>query len=327
MYGISSGCLSSHDESRHSIAAQAKERSVAAGVFPRVIKVLESHTAVEILATGCSVIHAVASGGAFPETEARRDLAACGIESVLRAMEIAPDSSAVFHWGLSALGVMVAWSGTRDHLAAYQARANRIILDSPGAAAAIIDGVMRYGDHPSDHGRTSHTIKIPGSTCVMEVSLPGSILSLGVSFISTLTTAGHGEDRMQNEMVVGPRRKALNDAGALKVIAKAIRAQPSFPKPGEPNVDMVQGQPKNLGQSHSFFHRAITGLVPHDAFAICAAMDFKPDAMKVLQAEIGLNDADMAVVFGDSEAPGFIVMDYFTKSTNGSLGDPLEVLG
>ena len=102
--------LTDQNEDELSLANEARGRAVDAGVFEKLSAALEAQTTNDVHSSVLSVFASTAGGGAFPSTEARRSAAAAagGLPAIISAMTRHSQSSAVQHFGISAIGTICA---------------------------------------------------------------------------------------------------------------------------------------------------------------------------------------------------------------------------
>lgn len=209
-----------------SIAVQMKDRAVAAGVYPRLTVALKTHTTSDIQCLALSVINAVATGGDFEATEARREAAGAMLPAVAAAMKLAPHRSNVCHFGMQAVAATLARND--GVFAPPAARADKAI--ELGLHSACIDAMLRHGHIAGDKGVCMHKFEVTafgvdddGKGNEVQLFLPGSVLLAGCQALHLMVTINGGTDP-NNEA----RIDALNAAGALKAIAAAVRVNPTF---------------------------------------------------------------------------------------------------
>ena len=210
-----------------SIAAQMKDRAVAAGVYPRLAVALKTHTTSDIQCLALSVINAVATGGDFEATEARREAAGAMLPAVAAAMKLAPHRSNVCHFGMQAVAATLARN--EGVTAPPAARADKAI--ELGLHSACIDAMLRHGHIAGDKGVCMHKFEVTafgvddnGKGNEVQLLLPGSVLLAGCQALHLMVTINGGNVGPNNEA----RIDALNAAGALKAIAAAVRVNPTF---------------------------------------------------------------------------------------------------
>ena len=98
MFTISNTVVFGDDMSRSNLAAEMKDRAVRAGLYPRLAAVLSTHTTSDVQCVALSLFPAVATGGGFPETEARREAAGAYMAQIAAAMKLQAHRSAVQHF-------------------------------------------------------------------------------------------------------------------------------------------------------------------------------------------------------------------------------------
>jgi hypothetical protein len=268
-----------------------KDRAVRAGVYPRLASVLATHTTSDIQCVALSIFNAVATGGGFPETEARRAAAGPFLGEIAAAMRLQAHRSAVQHFGMQAIAAIAAANHQMD--AAPAARADSAIATN--VHVAVVEAMLRHGHVAGEKGVCKHALETTafgvdehGHGHQIVLALPGSVLLSGCQALQILVNSTVGD--------CASRIKALNDAGALKAIAAAVRTNPTF------SDFMDEGAPRDL-----------------------ASMQIMQPLVLKLVGESNLNDLldtkDRMTLIGDVDAPGFILQQL---KANLDMGKDME---
>ena len=277
------------DGTERSLAAEAKRRAVAAGIYDRLCAALETHTTSDVMCMALGCIQQAASGGAFVATEARRQAAAKAgaLPAVLCAMALTPHKSAVQHFGILAVGAICAMDGgsTPDG-------SRKDAAVAAGAHETIIEAMRRHGHIRAEKGMCMHTMELADGEPIVLAS-PGSILQSGCQVLGILV---HDSD---------PERiAALNAAGTLGAVAAAVRAGPKFCDSFNADnlcdlSDAKIVQPlvmKLLGESVDNYLLQCLGVAPSSSPS--------DDAGGMLAL---MNREDMMTLVGTAESPGLLL--------------------
>ena len=289
MFTISNTVVFGDDMSRSNLAAEMKDRAVRAGLYPRLAAVLSTHTTSDVQCVALSLFPAVATGGGFPETEARREAAGAYMAQIAAAMKLQAHRSAVQHFGIQAIVAIVAMNDRSD--VAPAARADAAI--AVGVHATIIEAMLRHGHTGCDDGKSSHSLETTafgvdeqGQGNEIKIVLPGSVLLSGCQALQLLTDSSVGDKER--------RIDALIAAGALKAIATAVRTNPTFS--GNQLTDVAPNDLKSM--------KILQPLI----IQLCGERKLT----EIMAPE------DHATLIGSSEAPGFILGELIAhlKSSN-----------
>ena len=215
---------------RTSLSAQMKDRTVSAGILPRLATLLETHTTSDVMSVCLSLLANVVSGGPFIETEQRREAAKTLLPAISAGMTLAPHRSAVQHWGMRSVGAILASNAkhsAEDAAVAPAARAELAV--QLNLHTTIIDAMIRHRHIQEEKGTVAHEMPAFKESLgdkkfedagelrvVMETD--GSMLMDGCQ---TLALFVHGPGHTQRE-------EALIKANAFKAIATAISLNPLF---------------------------------------------------------------------------------------------------
>ena len=289
MFTISNTVVFGDDMTASNLAAEMKDRAVRAGLYPRLAAVLSTHTTSDVQCVALSLFPAVATGGGFPETEARREAAGAYMAQIAAAMKLQAHRSAVQHFGIQAIVAIVAMNDRSD--VAPAARADAAI--AVGVHATIIEAMLRHGHTGCDDGKSSHSLETTafgvdeqGQGNEIKIVLPGSVLLSGCQALQLLTDSSVGDKER--------RIDALIAAGALKAIATAVRTNPTFS--GNQLTDVAPNDLKSM--------KILQPLI----IQLCGERKLT----EIMAPE------DHATLIGSSEAPGFILGELIAhlKSSN-----------
>ena len=222
MFTISNTVVAGDDGTRENLAPEMKDRAVRAGIFSLLDTVLSMHTTSDIQCMALSLFTAVATGGGFAETEARREAAGKYTGKIVAVMKLQAHSSAVQHFGIQAISAIVASNTERDPAPARRADA----AVARGSHMTIIKAMHCHGHINGEHGISTHSLETTalgvdeeGRGQQIQIGLPGSVLLSGCEALQLLIHSRHGHRER--------RIAALNQAGALKAIASAVRYNPT----------------------------------------------------------------------------------------------------
>lgn len=233
------------------LSIHMRDQAIAAGALPLIEEILSLHVSSDIQCAALALVYAVSTGWPEPRSEKRKEAAASLISAVVGALELSPHKTAIQHFGIQAIGGIIEMTGP-EFDSASAARAD-LAMES-GAHKVIIEAMMRYGHMPTENGQSHHDIEtvciegvthervgtesgVHGDECSGQggdaaaqdemrpakatLTLPGSILLSGA--IALLGFVYQDDTTTKDERI-----KALNDAGALKAIAFAMRENPQF---------------------------------------------------------------------------------------------------
>ena len=222
MFTLSNTVVAGDDGTRENLAPEMKGRAVRAGIFSLLSTVLSTHATSDIQCMALSLFTAVAAGGGFPETEARREAAGKYMSKIASVMTLQAHSSAVQHFGIQAISAIVASNTEFDAASARRAD----VAVARGSHVTIIEAMHRHGHINGEHGISTHSLETTalgmdkeGRGQQIQIGLPGSVLLSGCEALQLLIHSRHGHCER--------RIAALNDAGALKAIAAAVRCNPT----------------------------------------------------------------------------------------------------
>lgn len=218
MFTVSNTVVAGDDMTRYNLAPEMKDRAVRAGIYGYLTTALATHTTSDVQCVALSIFNAVATGGGFPETEARREAAGAALPAITAAMMLQAHRSAVQHFGIQAVAAIVATNDQDEQAPA--ARADAAIM--AGVHGVIVEAMVRHGHINSENGICSHALETTafgppdehGCGQKIQMAVPGSVLLSGCQALQLLTHSFYGDYER--------RITALNDAGALKAIAAAV---------------------------------------------------------------------------------------------------------
>lgn len=203
---------------RYCLASEMKERALAAGIVPRLARILGEHPSGDVQSFALVLAGTVAGGGAYPETEARREAVGTALlPAISKAMDLSPHSPAVQHYAISSV-VAVLCSGGKSCRAASRAD----LAIRAGVHTSIVEAMRRHGHLYAKSGLMQYYLELEDGRHT-EVTAPSSILLSGCSALSSLV-GGHFNDGGD----IAARSRAVRDCGALQVVAGAIRANPAY---------------------------------------------------------------------------------------------------
>ena len=198
-----------------SLAAEAKDRAVAAGYFERLCRALRAQKTSDCQSSAVSGFMQGTSGGAFVATEARREAAvkAGGLEAVISAMKLAPHRSAVQHFGILSLTGIVAL-GCAPGTEPNSSRCDTAIR--AGAPQLAIEAMSRFAPMRPDHrGFCEHTMEFADGNTV-HIFCPGSILQSGCELLSALVFDWNKERASPRSTLLAPSRPSPRLCGPTR---------------------------------------------------------------------------------------------------------------